>query len=297
MNYRSFCITALLNAAPALSGVLPAYAADTITADTMTTAAASVSTNTLSDPRAAATGFVEHINDARVALAMKNSELAKQHMTQARAMVVLIKNATADQRRITEVQSGRVVYRYDTEYKYHYFPLQTGPVQVKQLDNGPMWAKNDLAVTDADIVYLTLDLNGDKAETYLNEAEAAVASGDLNAADNRLAQLTDAVVSVEGKVPMPGVKAYDNIALARNFIAARNYEGAGYALKHADVALDDMQKNEHDKTRLAEVARMRKDVDNLQQYVAQKDPSMSDKALAKMDKWWQELKHWEKTSM
>ena len=294
MKHRSlYYFGALMNTV----GAFPSYASETITAETITTAAAEIGTDAATDPRMAAAGFVEHVNDARVALAMKNPELAKQHITQARNMVALIKNVTADRRRVTEVQSGRIVYRYDTEYKYHYFPLQTGPVQVKQLDNGPMWAKNDLAVTDADIVYLTLDLNGDKAETYLSEAETAVASGDLRAADDRLAQLTDAVVSVEGKVAMPGVKAYDNIALARNFIAGRNYEGAGYALKHAESALDDMQHNEHDKTRLAEIARMRKDVESLQQYVAKKDPSMSDKALAKMDQWWQDLKHWEKTSM
>ena len=250
----------------------------------------------MTDPRVAATSFVEHINFARVALAMRNTDLAKQHITQARNMVTVMKRATVEQRVIRQVESGRIVYQYDTEYKYHYFPIQTGPVQVKTMDNGPVWATNDLAVTDADIVYLTLDLTGDKAEKYLNAAQKATDSGLLKEADIQLAQLTEAVVTVDNKVAMPSVKARDNIALARNFIAGRNYEGASFALKHAYDALDEMQKDNNNKARLADITAMRKDVSNLQEYIALKDHNMIKKANAKMDEWWKDLNNWGKTT-
>jgi hypothetical protein len=278
-------------------GLANAYAADSITTGTVKTAASPITKAEMTDPRVAATGFVEHVNFARVALAMKNTDLARQHITQARNMVAVIKSAAADQRVITEVESGRIVYKYDTEYKYHYFPIQTGPVQVKTMDSGPLWATNDLAVTDADMVYLTLDLTGDKAEMHLDAADKAISSGMLKEADIQLAQLTDAVVTVDTKVAMPSVKARDNIALARNFIAGKNYEGASYALKHADDALDDMQKDDNNKARLADITAMRKDVSNLQEYIAKKDPNMIQKANAKMDKWWKDLNSWGKTAM
>ena len=41
---------------------------------------------------------------------------------------------------------------------------------------------------------------------------------------------------------------------------------------------------------------MRKDVSNLQEYIAKKDPNMIQKANAKMDTWWKELNDWGKTA-
>lgn len=257
MKTRHLVITTILSTTLAL-GMSASYAADTITTGAVKTATSPITKVEMANPRVAATSFVEHVNFARVALAMKNIDLAKQHITKARNLVTVIKSATMEQRMITQVESGRIVYKYDTEHKYHYFPIQTGPVQVKTMDSGPLWAMNDLVVTDADIVYLTLDLTDDKAETHINEAEAAITAGNLKLADDHLAQLTEAVLTVENKVAMPSVKAHDNIALARNFIAGRNYEGASYALKHADDALDEMQKDNNNKARLADITAMRK---------------------------------------
>jgi YfdX protein len=295
MKTRTLLMTTMLSTTLAL-GMPAAYAADSITTGTVKTAANPISKAELADPRIAATGFIEHVNFARVALAMKNTALARQHIAQARSMVTVMKSASLEQRVITEVESGRIVYKYDTDYKYHYFPIQTGPVQVKTMDSGPAWATNDLAVTDADIVYLTLDLTGDKAETHLAEADAAIVINNLKRADAHLAQLTEAVVTVDSKVAMPSVKARDNIALARSFIAGQNYEGASYALKHADDALDDMQKDYNNKARVADIAAMRKDVRSLQDYVAKKDPNMIQKANARMDLWWEDLNNWSRTN-
>ena len=292
MKIQTLLMTTVLNTGLMLHYVVPAYAADSITANTIKTATSPISASAISDQRVTAASFVEHINYARVALAMKNVELAKQHLTQARNMVTLIKGASSQQLHITEVESGRLVYGYDTEYKYHYFPIQTGPVQVKQMSNGPIWAKNDLAVTDADIVYLTLDLTGDKTDKYLANVDSAIAANNLKEADNQLAKLTDAVVVVESTASVPGDKAQDNIALARNFIAGKNYDGASYALKHADEALDEMQKNDMYKTHHKEITALREDVAALQGYITKKDPTMIEQADKKLDKWWKELKSW-----
>lgn len=291
MNTRTIFLSTLLSSALTL-GIADAYAAETITSGTVNTANSPITDAERTDPRVAATSFVEHVNFARVALAMKNTVLAKQHIAQARSMVTVMEQATANQRVITQVGSGRIAYQYETDYKYYYFPIQTGPVQVKTMGNGPVWATNDLAVTDADIVYLTLDVTHNKAEPHIRDAEAAINAGNLSVADKHLAQLTDAVVTIDNRVAMPHVKARDNIALARNFIIGKNYEGAAYALKHADDALDEMQKNDGNKARLADIVAMRKDVSNLQQYIAVKDPSMIQKSNAKMDAWWNDLYEW-----
>jgi len=272
-----------------------AQAADNISSETVKTANDPITKEEVSNPRVAAASFVEHVNYARVALAMKNVELSRQHITHARNMAALIKGASPEHHRVTEMESGRIVYQYDTEYKYHYFPITTGPVEVKQMGDGPIWAKNDLAVTDADIVYLTLDLTDDKAAPYLAAAEAAITANDLKEADSQLAKLTDAVVTVEHKVSVPQNKAHDNIALARSFLARKNYDGARYALKHADDALDEMLQDDNNKARRDSIVAMRADVNNMQAVVTQKDPSLIEKADRKIDGWWKDLKNWSNT--
>lgn len=277
-------------------GLAPfALAADNITTDTMKSAGDPITSAEVVDPRVAAASFVEHVNYARVALAMKQVDVAGQHIASARNMVTLIKGATAEKLRITEVESGRIVYQYDTEYKYHYFPIHTGPVQVKEIGDGPAWAKNDLAVTDADIVHLTLDLTDNKPETFLSATEAAIAANDLKEAEHQLAKLTGAVVTVESKLSVPSDKAHDNIGLARNFIGVKNYDGARYALTHADKALDEMEQSDSYKARRPEIVVMRKDVHYLQDVVTKKDPTLIEKANTNIDKWWKDLKTWSRS--
>jgi hypothetical protein len=203
MNKRNLVLSAVLGTALTV-GMSNAFAADNITTDAAKSGLTPISKSEISDPSVAATSFVEHINYARVALAMKNSDLAKQHITQARNMMEIIKAATVEQRIITKVESGRIVYQYDTKYKFHYFPIQTGPVTVKQITNGPIWAKNDLAVSDADVVYLTIDFTGNTAVTRLGEAESAIAANNLKLADDHLAQIIEAVVKVDSKETLPG---------------------------------------------------------------------------------------------
>lgn len=292
MKTKILLMSTVMSTGLLLSGISASYAVDTITKSTVKTANSPMDAKAVSDPRIAAASFVEHVNYARVALAMKNTVLAQQHIVQARNMAMIIKNIAVEQQRITELESGRVIYEYETDYKYHYFPIETGPVQVKKVSSGPIWAKNDLAVTDADVVYLTLDLTGDKTDNYLITAEKEITAGRLKEADNQLAKLTEAVVTVDSKVSVPSDKAADNISLARNFLVGNNYAGASYALKHADEALDEMQKNDVYKEHHSEINNMREDVKNLQNYITKKDPTMIQKASAKLEKWGKDLKSW-----
>lgn len=243
-------------------------------------------------PRMAAERFVQHVNYARVALAMKNPGLAKNHIAQADSMLGALKQANTEERRISRVESGRVVYQYNTDYKYHYYPIEAGPVEVKKVKSGPFWAKRGLAVTDAEIVYLTLDLTDDKADSYLSEAEMEINNNQLREADRTLASLIDDVVSVDERVALPLDKARDNIALARNFVLSGNYDGARYALRHADNALSDMEGDDNYAGRRNAIIAMRRDVNSLQNVIKRNDPSLMERADAQLTEWWRELKGW-----
>ncbi len=292
MKTRTLLITTMLGTGFMLAQPPAVNAANTIIGKTMTTSDAPISNESISDPRVAAQNFVAHVNYARVALAMKNAELAQQHIGQARNMVVLITSATTDQRRVQNVTAGRVNYTFDTIHKYNYFPLEAGPMKIKEVSDGPIWARNSLAVSDAEIVMLTLDLSNDKAETYLTEAEAYVREGKLVEAQTKLGELTDAVVSVDNKVSIPVDKAHDNISIAQNFLRGQNYDGARYALGHADDALDEMQKDDAYKAHQAGIVKMRKEVKDMRAVITKKDPTVMQQSSASLDKWMTDLKAW-----
>jgi len=246
------------------------------------------------DPKIAAERFVEHINYARVALAMQNPQAAEDEIAHARRMMAIIRGEPS-KTTLMHIGSGRVVYEQDTDYKYHYYPIETGPVEIKKMSKGPFWAKKGLAVTDAEIVYLTLDLTTTKPDQHLNAADGAIKAGKLDDADRQLAELTEQVVSVEDAEAMPLDQARDNITLARDFIATNNYDGARYALGHADEALDDAENDKRFSTHRHDIHQLRHEVTQLERNVARNDPSALSKADAKMAQWWHELKSWAKT--
>jgi len=294
MRTHALLITTLLSTTMLLSVAGCSHKPDTLTSGKVRTDTYSNDNMSGNDhtARDAAEDFIGHINYARVALARNHGDRAEKHIVEARNDMDQMKALTAEQRTIANVESGRVVYSYDTDYKYHYFPIETGSIEVKKMGHGPVWAKNDLAVTDAEVVTLTVDLSGYTADTRLDSAEADIKAGKLKAADAELAQLTDEVVTVDDTTPMPIDMARDNIVLTQNFINSGNYTGARYALKHADRALHDMQKDDTYSQHKADIAAMRRDIKYLQNELTKKNPTLMQKTDAKLGKWWSELKAW-----
>jgi hypothetical protein len=243
------------------------------------------------DVRAPAQRFIQDVNYARVALAMKDPAQAKDYINQARNQLTTLKNVSVDERQVSRVQSGRLIYREQPNTRNFYFPIETGPVNIRKVDTGPFWAPNKgAAVTDAEIVYITLDLNNDKADQRLNEATSQIDRNEFAAAQSTLESLMNQVVKEDNAVAMPHEKARDNLALARTFIAQRNYDGARYSLNHAKDALDEMEKSARYSDRKDRVLAMRQEVDRMQGDIKRNDPTVLEKADAKIQQWWEDLK-------
>lgn len=262
----------------------------TITSQTKDNTSA-VSDETVREPRLAAQQFVEHINYARVALAMKDNTLAMKHINHARSLYAVIKTLSANGRKIAGVGSGKI----STKDKYLYFPFEVNTVEIKELKKGPLWRGKGLAVIDAEIAYLTLDLNKDIGH-YLADAEKNIQENKTDDADANLAHLTEEVVALDDAISLPLQKARDNIALARNFFAAQNYDGARFALKHADTALDAMEDDDRYKSNLTKITAIRKEVLDLEKKIEKNDPTLLGKAEDKMEGWWKDLKNWDTQS-
>ncbi len=283
---------ALLSTGLLLTPAAAALAAESITTSTARTGDDPMSRQTITDPRAAAESFVAHVNYARVALAMKDGVLARQHIMQARNMSAVLANASIEQKRVAHVRAGRVVYEYETERKTNYFPIETGPSEVKSMSTGPIWAENSLAVQDAEIVTLTLDLTQNKPESYFTAAEADITAGKFKEAEVKLAELSDAVVSVDNRMALPLDKAHDNIGIAQNFIRGKNYDGARFALSHADDALNDMWVDNAYRAHHPAITAMRKEISDMRETIKLKDPTALQKVGTNLSKWMTELKSW-----
>lgn len=249
------------------------------------------------DSRLVANRFVKHISYARMELAMKHTDRAKQHIAEARNLETIISGETSEQRNETDVKSGRVMLTYNDDYKYYYFPIETGTIPHQKPSN-PMWIQKGPAITDAEIVSLTLDMNAADALQYLDDAETAINQRDIKKADTDLAKLNDEVITDDDVATTSLDKASSNIALAHRFIMDSNYKGARYALGHADEALNEMEQDDTYKGHHDRVVAMRKQIKSLRATIDKNDRGMMQQADDKVEKWWKELKGWaqEKTS-
>ena len=236
--------------------------------------------------------FIGQINYARIYLAKNNGSEAKKHVDEARNLMGQIEDVDANESRLERIESGRVIYKYNTKYKYHYFPIETGPMEVKKMGHGPIWAKNDLAVIDAEIVYMTVNLSKGDPVMHLNDAESEIKAGHYRLADMHLAQLTEQVVKVDETISAPVTQARDNILLAYNFVSSGNYSGASYALKHADVALNEIRKSGRYQDYHTRAIKIHKEIKDIRLVLSKPGSEQAEIIGDRIGKLWIKLRDW-----
>lgn len=300
MKLRLFFLTLILFSGVVLYILKPSYA-HTVAEPRGSTVKSAILVNAmtytingdaLSDVRVAICNFLEYVSYARVALAMNKTELARQLLTQAHQMLTLVRNAPLNKRSVNEVTSNHIIYQYHTTHQNYYFPVQIGLIETNTMKGGPLWTENNLEIADADVVYLSISLDGEWESVYLDDAEAAIAKSHSDEADEILAELVATVAHVDSTKFLPRNKIVSTIALVRSFIASKHYEGARYALKHADNSLDQMWQDKNYKTYHQEMTAMRQDLNNLQGYIIEKDKTKIEAADKKLDKWYSEVRNW-----
>ena len=243
------------------------------------------------DAQRMAQRFIEQINAARISLSLEQDAQAQAAIAQAQS--ALSEMTTPNYRQLRTARIGSAAAD-DSDSKPYYFPVEidAGPVAVKKMETGPIWQKNGIAVTDAEIVYLTLDLKDQSASSALQKASDAIVRHHRKSAQTILARLIEDTIQVETAVTVPVEKARDNIFLTREFIRAHNYDGARYALGHASEALDSMEQDTRYATRKGALSTMRKEVHELKLTIEKRDPSLLTQADASLARWWQEMNEW-----
>lgn len=251
-------------------------------ANALTTSAANAS-------QQSAASLVEHINLARMAIALKDKAEAQMHINEARKITSSFTGNVKSER----VQAGRFTYEYNKDTEDYYYPIAGGMVERKDIATGPFWSdRKGIAVKNAEAAYVTLDINPDEITKHLNEAEQALNKDDFKEANDDLAALAKDAVNVENAQDLPLVKAQDNLALSRYFLRAKNYDGARYALKHAEDAIDKLDRDDAYNQYDRRISAMKSELKTLNATLEKRDPTALDKAEAKIGEWWTEMKQW-----
>jgi hypothetical protein len=242
----------------------------------------------------AASQLVNQTSLARYALASNDANAAKAHIESAKIAGDTLAKLSSEERKVTGVRSGRVSYDIKTEDgAYFYYPVETGTVTTKEIGSGPFWSSNKgLAVKDAELVYMTVDINGADIQEDLTDALKDINDSDLADADDELNDILEEIVSIEDRQEALAIKAKDNLQLTRDYLAAKNYDAARYPLKHAKSALEDMDGNERYAADQAMVQKYLKEVERSEKIIAQKDPNAIEKLQKEWNTSWNDLKKW-----
>lgn len=200
--------------------------------------------NETNEVKPAVQRFVELVNQARVDISLKRPQDAVPRLDNALNLASFIrKNSTMEESvRETRISSGKVTYNSKDTTGAYYVPFETGPVKVTSVTETASSKNNPgLAVASAEVVYLKVDLSGNEAEQYINNAKASLSQGRLAEADQSLATLMDKVAVAETAETLPYDTAKDNLALALRFLQDENYTAARYALDHSANAVKSME--------------------------------------------------------
>lgn len=247
----------------------------------------------------AAERFIEALNAARMALAANQPDAAHAQIDLVEIQAQKLMGASP-----SRISSSKMTFAEKNSARPAYYPLppdgtarsvavETGPIKVKNVKSGPFWADNKgAAVTDAELVTIVIALDKSPVMKRLQGARDAIRNGELEEAGSELAALNKEVITIDSKVRLPLEKARDNLALARDFIQAKNYAGARFALGHARDALDNMEDSPAYTEQKERILSMRTDLVLLQDKIARNDPTALEKAEQTIKGWWSELKGW-----
>jgi hypothetical protein len=240
--------------------------------------------------------LLQNVSRAQLLIRLGDKGAADQHLQQAINQAMSLSNATVEQRSRTNVRTGIVSYLTGRNNNEYFVPLLESSEIVKSYATGPFWSdKKGLAVKDVRAVNVAITIDPKEAQSRLEKARDFLNRDKLEDASEELTKFQRSIAVEEKTVHLPLQQARDNLNLAQ-FMMQRNFpEGARYALKNADKALDEVKPTTDE--RKQQVTTMRNEMKQLTDTLAKKDQTITEKALAQIKQWGDELSSWANEKM
>ncbi|WP_262690197.1 hypothetical protein [Kordiimonas aestuarii] len=172
-----------------------------------------------------------------------------------------------------------------------YTPVKDGPLEVDDFADALKLKGIERGdVEDAKVKYVRLNISRDKLVHDLNEAREELATEDFDGAQAQIHDAQAGMITEFDIGQSDEVVARDHVALTRFMLKAAEYEGAREALQVAESALINLKDGEDAAGRNApEVEQIKADMEELQDMISRRDPSLADQIDSKLEKWWKSL--------
>lgn len=282
-----------------------------------------LSTATLTKKEASELSFaagriLKHVAQARHALEGQKKDAAANHIDQGLKLLTIIDNLLPHTRVKTEIKSGDLVYQDEDDVTPRYLTVfdelerrdiispivqakketeqQPQPRQKRKARaNG---AASALGITHADVVYSTVKLDIQLAQSMLKRAKRELNDGNNDAADEALMTLqSQGVLFTVDELDLPLEEVGDNLKLAETELKAGKVEEARAALNLAVDHLKRYEKLVGDK-RGSEVKALHQEIDKLAGELSKGNLSEAErhKHASRISEWWHTATNWMKGS-
>lgn len=235
--------------------------------------------------------MIGHISLALRALDYDTPEMAKKDVEEALKLAKALEKSAPEITSKETMRFGKLQHEHEGGSKNFYIPIVDDSFMVHGLEKAGK--KSDkVRETDAVTVHTHVTLDVRKAISGLTEAQAALAASDTAKANASLRGILDSVIGGEVAVSDPLHVVHDNLTLAQNLIAEKQYDSARYALRYAKKGLGDYNFLVHDLDHKKHVETMQKDIDALSERLGKEDPNTLQKAGAEVKTWAAKVKKW-----
>jgi len=235
--------------------------------------------------------LLQHVSRAQLMLHLGDKATADQHIHTALQIASSIENAPSEQRTHLNVHTGIIAYLTGTTKSEYMVPLLENTDIVKTYTTGPFWSeKKGLAVKDVTAVNVSITIDPSKATADLQKASDYLNKDKFADASSALSKFQRSIVVEEKSVHLPMQQASENLMLAEFMVQRNFFDGARFALKHADEALNNIKLSNNDQKE--NVQSMRSEIKQLSQTLAKKDPTVTEKAMAQIKQWQDKLNSW-----
>lgn len=222
--------------------------------------------------------LLEQVEQAKQALAAKQTQTAEEHINRALAL-----RDRLDARPHTPGHPVIVPLYWEFDDT-----SVLGQTLAARKDGKPQPSKSaPIAVDQAGVQYTFVGLDLGKVRGRLDAAKSALSGNNPQAAAASLGHIGDELVVMTVQAEYPLLAARENLGLAELAIRNGRYSEATAALKEAATTLDQYASG-HSAHRPAEAKSLSKRIDALAQTITQDHAN----AASKVDGWWNEVNGW-----
>jgi hypothetical protein len=238
-----------------------------------------------------------HVDQARMEIAEKKVDPAKEDVKKGLTLIQIIEKAAPEYDVSAEIRSGDLVYKDQEETTGGLIPIYeeldkvdlVGPIARARQENNKRAIAGGAApiVTASALEFTSLDLDVPMAKNGLERAAEALKESDTDGADAALQAVLGAVIFRYDVADLPLVRAADNLRVAESELDRGDHDAAKAALNAASDALKQYEKIAGD-SRSQEVKKLHTEIDE----VAKTLTNHQNDAKQKVSHWWDRVVSW-----